>query len=200
MCWSFRGKGEEDACSVVDSLPREETPRTPVRGLVGEEAPSSGGFQYLVMIVDDFSRFGRTYFLKKSDVPAVFGKFLADIRALGSPSAVKFLRSDNDTEFTKAEFVTLLDRLCIRRQHTPVNSPKHVGVVERRVAVTLELGMASYLEAPRLLGGVPLPPTGSLSAEACAFASDVLNITARVTDRPHMFSPYQKIYSRAPFP
>ncbi|CAN0297573.1 unnamed protein product, partial [Scytosiphon promiscuus] len=145
--------------------------------LSGQKHPSTGGFQYLMMIVDDFSRFGWTYFLKKkSDVPAVFGKFLSDIRALGTPSVVECVRSDNGTEFTKAEFVTLLDSLRIRREHTPVNSPKHDGVVERRIGVTLELAMASCLEAPRLFGGVPMPPTGPLWAEACAFASDVLNM------------------------
>ena len=96
--------------------------------------------------------------------------------------------------------MTLLDCHCIRREHTPVNSPKHDGVVESRIAVTLELGMASCLEARRLFGGVPLPPTGPLWAEACAYASDVLNMTARVRDRPDMLSPYQNFYGRAPFP
>ena len=78
--------------------------------------------------------------------------------------------------------MTLLDRLGIRREHTPVNSPKRDGVVELCIVVTLELAMESCLEAPRLFGGVPLPPRGSLWAKAYAFASDVLNMTARVRD------------------
>ena len=131
--------------------------------LSGKRLASSGGHHYLMMIVDDFSRFGWTYFLKeKSDVPAVFAGFLADIRAQGTPSIVEFLRSDNGTEFTKGEFVTLLDHHRIRREYTPGDSPKYDGVVERRIALVLEAAMASCLEAPRLFGGVPLSPTGPL--------------------------------------
>ena len=50
---------------------------------LSEKRPaSSGGHHYLLMIVDDFSRFGWTYFLKElSDVPAVFAGFLVDIWA-----------------------------------------------------------------------------------------------------------------------
>ena len=41
-----------------------------------------------MMIVDDFSRFGWTFFLKeKSDVSAVFDGFLADIRH-GAPHSL----------------------------------------------------------------------------------------------------------------
>ena len=163
--------------------------------------PASSGHHYLMMIVDDFCRFGWTYFLKeKSDVPAVFAGFLADIRAQGTPSIVECLRSDNGTEFNKGEFVTLLDHHRIRRENTPVVSPKYDGVVERRIALVLEAAMASCPEAPRLFGGVPLPPTGPLWAEACVHASDVINVSARVSDKPGMLSPYQKLYGRAPFP
>ena len=64
------------------------------------------------------------------------------------------------------------DNRGIRREYTPVNSPKHDGVVERRIAMTLELAMASRLEAPRLFGDAKTPPTQPLWAEACKYASD----------------------------
>ena len=65
--------------------------------------------------------------------------------------------------------------------------------------MTLELAMASCLEAPRLFGDARLPPTGPLWAEAGKYASDVLNMTARVMGKPDMHSPYRKFYGRAPF-
>ena len=66
--------------------------------LPGKLPASFGRHQYPMMIVDDFSRFGWTYFLKeKSDVPAVFTGFLADIRAEGTSTIVECLRSDNGT-------------------------------------------------------------------------------------------------------
>ena len=45
-----------------------------------------------------------------------------------------------------------------------------------------------------------MPPNGPLWAEACSYASDVLNMTARGRDRPDMLSSYQTLYGRAPFP
>ncbi|CAN0487258.1 unnamed protein product, partial [Laminaria digitata] len=92
----------------------------------------------------------------------------------------------------------MLDSHGIRREYTPVASPKHDGVVERRIACTLELAMASCLEAKRLFDGEKLPATGPLWAEACHHASDVINMTARVKDKPDMLSPFQKFYGRAP--
>ena len=68
-----------------------------------------------------------------------FAGFLADINDRGTPSIVEFIRSDNGTEFTKPGFVALLNGRGIRREYTPVISPKHDGVVERRMAMTLEL-------------------------------------------------------------
>ena len=76
---------------MVDSLPREEPLRRLLVDLSGKKPPSPDGFQYLLMMVDDFSRFGWTYFQKKSDVPTVFGKFLSNIRARGTPSVVECL-------------------------------------------------------------------------------------------------------------
>ena len=60
--------------------------------------------------------------------------------------------------------------------------------------------MASCLEAPRLFGGVPLPPTGPLWAEVRVCACDALNMMARVGDKPDKLSPYQTFHGRPPFP
>ena len=97
---------------------------------------------------------------RKPDVQAAFVRFLTDVNATGVPSTVECVRSDNDTEFVRPEFVKRLDRRGIRREYVPVRSPKHNGVVDRHIAMTLELTMASRLEARRLFGGARLPPTG----------------------------------------
>ena len=99
----------------------------------GQQTRSDCGAQYLMMIVDDFSRMGYPYLLKlKSDVPTAFARFLADINARSTPSIVESMRSDNGTEFAKTEFVALLNDGKIRREHKPVNSPKLDGVIKRR--------------------------------------------------------------------
>ena len=49
--------------------------------------------------------------------------------------------------------------------------------------------MASCLEAPRRFGGVPLPPTEPLQAEASVYAGNALTMMARVGDKPDNPSP-----------
>ncbi|MEP3670616.1 MAG: hypothetical protein ABJN42_28255 [Roseibium sp.] len=56
----------------------------------------------------------------------------------------------------------MLNHHDIRREHTPVDSPKHDDVAERRIAMTLELAMASSLEPPRLFGDARMPATPPL--------------------------------------
>ena len=128
-----------------------------------QQPRSAGGAEYIMIIVDDYSRMGWPYFLnRKSDVPMAFVGLLADIIARGTPSIVECIRSDNDTEYTKPKFVALFNNRGICREYTPVNPPKHDGVVERRIAMTVELAMASRLEAPRLFGDAKMPPTQPL--------------------------------------
>ena len=66
----------------------------------------------------------------------------------GVPPIVGCLRSDNGTEFIKPEFVAMLNQRGIHREYTPADSPKHDGVVELLVAMTLALAMASGLQPP----------------------------------------------------
>ena len=80
------------------------------------------------------------------------------------------VRSDNSTEFVRSNFVEMLDRRGIRRGYTAVGSPTRNGVVERQIAMLLDLAMAYCLEAPRLFGDAKLPPTGPPWDEACRHA------------------------------
>ena len=63
--------------------------------LSGQQPRSAGGVQYLMIIVDDYSRMGWPLFLKrKFDVQMVFAGFLADISARGAqPSSSAFART-----------------------------------------------------------------------------------------------------------
>ena len=207
MCWVFRGKGEEDirgkgeedGGTVDGRVSFHQASGASLRGSTGATACVSGGAQYL-MIVDDYSRMGWPYFLKrKSDVPMAFSGFLADIDAKGVPSMVECIRSDNGTEFTKPEFVALLNERGVRREYTSVDSPEYDGVVERPIAMALELTMAFRLEPPRLFGDAKMLPTQPLWAEECKYASDVINMTTRLRNKPDMHSPYRKFHGRPPF-
>ena len=128
-----------------------------------------------------------------------FVGIVADINARRTLSIVECIRSDNGTKFTKPEFVAFLNDRGVSCEYTPVNSPKQDGVVDRRLAMTFELAMASLLEAPRLFGNARMPPTQPLWAEVYKYASDVVNMTARVRDKPDMHSPYRKFHGGLPF-
>ena len=122
-----------------------------------------------------------------------------DVNATGVSSTVECVRSDNGTEFVRAEVVELVDRRGIRREYIPVGSPKYNGVVERHKTMTLELTMGSSLDAFRLFDDARLSSTGPLWAEACKCACDLLNMTARVGDKPEKHSPFRTFHGRTPF-
>lgn len=64
--------------------------------------PTSAGAQYLIMIVDDYPRVERPYFLKQSfDLPVISTAFLADVNAQGVPLTVECILSNNGTAFVK---------------------------------------------------------------------------------------------------
>ena len=125
-------------------------------------------------------------------MPVVFAGFLADIRARGTPSVVECLRSENSVELSKGESVAPLNHHRIRREYTPIDSPNYSGVVARSITLVLEAAMASCLEVQRLFGGVPLPLIRPIWAEASVHGSDAINVSARVSDRPDMPSPFLK--------
>lgn len=84
---------------------------------------------YGVMILGDYPRVTWPYFSETSDVSPVFGS--PDIRAQGHPCTMACLCSDNGTEFLKQEFMALLGHHGLRREYTPVDSPKNSNVAER---------------------------------------------------------------------
>ena len=76
-----------------------------------------------------------------------------------------------------------------------IDCPKHNGVAERGVLLTLELAIDSSLEAFNVFGGVLLPLTGPIRAEAYVYACDTLTMTTRVGAKSDELLPY-KTFSR----
>ena len=88
-----------------------------------------------MIIKDDCSRKSWLYFLKgKADSDQAFNRFLADVRADGFPSIVQIVRSDNGGgEFFGDNFRTVCDKLLIKQELTPANSPKYNAIADRGV-------------------------------------------------------------------
>lgn len=87
------------------------------------------------------------YFLKKkSDTVPATEKYLADISPYGR---VKYIRSDNGTEFMRKEFQTLMRKYSIRHERSAPSSPHQNGTAERGGCTLFEMGRCMLTESKR---------------------------------------------------
>ncbi|GJR43271.1 retrovirus-related pol polyprotein from transposon TNT 1-94 [Tanacetum coccineum] len=90
------------------------------------------GKKYILVIVDDYSRFTWVKFLRsKDETPTVVIKFLKQIQ-VGLNKTVRFIRTDNGTEFVNKTLYDYYESVGIFHQKTVPRTPQQNGVVERR--------------------------------------------------------------------
>nr|GFA28185.1 retrotransposon protein, putative, Ty1-copia subclass [Tanacetum cinerariifolium] len=94
--------------------------------------------QYVLVIVDDYSRYTWVHFLRsKDEAPEVIIKFLKRITVL-LQSLVIIIRIDNGTEFKNQVLKEYFDTVGISHQMSSVRTPQKNGVVERRNRTLVE--------------------------------------------------------------
>ena len=99
---------------------------------------SIGGGKYLLTFVDDFSRKVWVYILKSKDETfARFRQWKAMVETQ-TERKVKYLISDNGTEFHSGEFEKYCRDAGIIRHYTTVGTPQQNGVAERMNRTLLE--------------------------------------------------------------
>nr|GEW08325.1 putative ribonuclease H-like domain-containing protein [Tanacetum cinerariifolium] len=93
---------------------------------------SINGKWYVLMIMDDYSRYTWVHFLRsKDEAPEVIITFLKRITVLlQSPFII--IRTDNDTEFKNQVLKEYFDTVGISHQMSSVRTPQQNGVVKRR--------------------------------------------------------------------
>ncbi|KAL4292152.1 hypothetical protein GQ457_14G024210 [Hibiscus cannabinus] len=92
---------------------------------------SLGGSMYYVTFIDDFSKKVWMYFLKeKSEVFAKFKQWKAQVENQ-TCRKIKYLRSDNGTEYTDSQFQRFCEDHGIQRHFTVRKTPQQNGVAER---------------------------------------------------------------------
>ncbi|KAI3697266.1 hypothetical protein L6452_30160 [Arctium lappa] len=114
---------------------------------------SINGKKYIVVMVDEYSRYTWLEFLrKKSEAPNLIIKFIKKIQVM-LQSPVKQLRSDNGTEFKNATLQTFLESVGISHNFSVVMTPQQNGVVERKNRTLVEAArtMLAYSELPMFL-------------------------------------------------
>nr|GEW29727.1 retrovirus-related Pol polyprotein from transposon TNT 1-94 [Tanacetum cinerariifolium] len=86
--------------------------------------------KYILVIVDDYSRFVWVKFLRSKDETLVI-KFLQQIQ-VGLNKTVRYIRTDNGIEFVNKPLTEYYERISIFHQKTVPMTPQQNDVVERR--------------------------------------------------------------------
>ena len=117
-----------------------------------------GGYEYFVLFIDDYSRYGYVYLMhRKSETFGKFKEFLAEAeKQLGK--SLKTLRSDRGGEYLDNEFEDYLLEHGIVSQLTAPGTPQQNGVAERRNRTLLDMvrSMMSYSSLPPSFWGYAL--------------------------------------------
>ncbi|GKA70540.1 retrovirus-related pol polyprotein from transposon TNT 1-94 [Tanacetum coccineum] len=114
---------------------------------------SVNGKKYILVIVDDYSRFTWVKFLRsKDEAPDFIIKFLKMIQ-LRLKVPVRRIRTDNGTEFVNQTLREYYEKVGISHETSVARSPQQNGVVERRNHTLIEAArtMLIYAKAPLFL-------------------------------------------------
>ncbi|GJR96581.1 retrovirus-related pol polyprotein from transposon TNT 1-94, partial [Tanacetum coccineum] len=148
---------------------------------------SVNGKKYILVIVDDYSRFTWVKCLRsKDEAPDFIIKFLKMIQVrLKVP--VRRIRTDNGTEFVNQTLREYYEKVGISHETSVARSPQQNGVVERRNHTLIEAArtMLIYAKAPLFLW-----------AEAVATACYTQNRS--VIRLRHGKTPYELLHDKLP--
>nr|GEZ66465.1 hypothetical protein [Tanacetum cinerariifolium] len=111
---------------------------------------SINGKKYILIIVDDYSRFTWVKFLRsKDETPEFVTKFLTQIQ-VGLNKTIRFICTDNGTEFVNQVLTAFYEKVGIFYQKSISRTPQQNGVVERRNSTLVEAArmMLIFLKAP----------------------------------------------------
>ncbi|GKB74231.1 retrovirus-related pol polyprotein from transposon TNT 1-94 [Tanacetum coccineum] len=148
---------------------------------------SVNGKKYILVIVDDFSRFTWVKFLRsKDEAPDFIIKFLKMIQVrLKVP--VRRIRTDNGTEFVNQTLREYYEKVGISHETSVARSPQQNGVVERRNRTLIEAARTMLIYAKALL---------FLWAEAVATACYTQNRS--IVRLRHGKTPYELLHDKPP--
>ena len=180
------------------AVPKKTVERASVRGqqfFVDVGGPmkhlSLGGNSYVVIFVDDCTRFKVVKFVKKSDTTAALLPLIADY-ITPQKLSIMCVRTDNGGEFD-GEFQRELDRRSITHEHTPPDTPQYNGVAERALGLLPKNAIILMEE----LDDVINVPREMLWAQAMLFACDVNNKSV-TTSTDGGKSPYELWFGHLP--
>ncbi|GJW68151.1 retrovirus-related pol polyprotein from transposon TNT 1-94 [Tanacetum coccineum] len=148
---------------------------------------SINGKKYILVIVDDYSRFTWVKFLRSKDETPAFVINLLKQLQVGLNKTVRFVRTDNGTEFVNKDLIDYYENVGITHEKTVPRTPQQNGVVERRNRTLVEAArtMLIFSKAPLFLW-----------AEAVATACYTQNRSLIHT--LHDKTPYKLVHDKKP--
>jgi transposase InsO family protein len=126
--------------SPVNTVMTEHPGKLLYMDIVGpSQVHSMGGKWYILVIVDDYSRYSWGFFLKSKD--QVFEHFWLLALRLNNehPNCSKVIHSDNGTEFRNVSFDEFYLEHGIDQQFSATHVPQQNGVVERKNHTLVEM-------------------------------------------------------------
>nr|GEV81579.1 retrovirus-related Pol polyprotein from transposon TNT 1-94 [Tanacetum cinerariifolium] len=109
------------------------------------------GKKYILVIVDDYSRFTWVKFLRSKDETLdVVIKFITQIQ-VGLNKTVRYVCIDNGTEFVNYTMTEYYERIGIFHQKTVPRTPQQNGVVERRNRTLVEAARTMLIFSKALM-------------------------------------------------
>lgn len=105
------------------------------------------GKRYILVIVDDYSKWTWVYFLRSKDqAPSMIITFLTKIQ-VQLRNTVRIVRTDNGTEFKNQFLRDYFEKVGIEHQTTIARCPEQNGVVERRNRTLVEAARTMLINA-----------------------------------------------------
>ncbi|GJU48386.1 retrovirus-related pol polyprotein from transposon TNT 1-94 [Tanacetum coccineum] len=148
---------------------------------------SVSGKKYILVIVDDYSRFTWVKCLRSKDEAPVFIINFLKMIQVRLKETVRRIRTDNGTEFVNQTLREYYEKVGISHETSVARSPQQNGVVERRNRTLIEAArtMLIYAKAPLFLW-----------AEAVATACYTQNRS--MIRRRHGKTPYELLHNKPP--
>ncbi|GKC45466.1 retrovirus-related pol polyprotein from transposon TNT 1-94 [Tanacetum coccineum] len=145
------------------------------------------GKKYILVIVDYYLRFTWVKFLRsKDETLEVVIKFLKQIQ-IGLNKTIRYIRTDNDTEFVNLVLTEYYERVGIFHQKSVPRTPQQNGVVERQNRTLMEAARTMLIFSKALM---------FLWAEAIATACYTQNRSLIHTR--HNKTPYELVHDKKP--
>nr|GEY25576.1 retrovirus-related Pol polyprotein from transposon TNT 1-94 [Tanacetum cinerariifolium] len=118
---------------------------------------SINGKRYVLVVVDDYSRYTWVFFLHSKDEASEVIIYFIKKTQVNLQLQVQRIRTDNGTEFKNKTLAKFFDEVGISQQFSAARTPQQNGVMERRNRTLVEAArtMLTFANLPSFLGLKP---------------------------------------------